>query len=259
MKVCFYIVSFRRDWEMLQWCARSIVKFARGDYQVRIGLPNADKQFFLSRLPWVPDNVVFQYFFFDEPSGQGFNAQQCVKCEADKYAPGFEHYIHVDSDGLFLRAFDVAEFFRNGRPIWYYGAYRELIPAAWPLRNWQSAVTAAIGALPLREYMRKFPIVIPATVYPAMRQIIERKHKKTFSQYVFSCKPEFPQTFAEFNTLGFVADIQGHAVEFVDWEKARDWDVYGGFSGYAGADYRMTHGPMAGKSIREKAAELGLI
>jgi len=261
MNPCFYIVSFRRDWEMFKWCVRSIVKFAQGEYHIAVGIPNCDREFFQERLPLPDAGARARYFYFDEPAGAGFNAQQCVKCEADKYAPGFSHYIHIDSDCLILKPFNVARLFkRPGRSIWYYGEYSKLItPQNWPLRNWQEAVKEAIGARPLREYMRKFPIVIPAPVYKDARTIIERKHKKAFSSYVFSCKSTFPQTFAEFNTLGFVADINGHDIEFVNWEQATDWDLSAGFHGPAGVDFKMLGGVMAGYSMREVATKLGVI
>lgn len=242
---------------MADVCVRSILQFGRGLFGVTVAAPRADeiavRQIFKDRR--------VNLSFFDEPAGHGFNCQQCVKCEADKYAPGFEHYIHIDSDWMFLKPFDVSHFFvRPGRPIWYYGEYSKLItPQNWPLRNWQMAVSAAVGTQPKREYMRKFPIVIPAPVYAETRRIIERRHKMPFSEYVFSCSSAFPQTFAEFNTLGFIADINGHNVEFVNWEQARDWGLCAGFHGPAGIDFKMPHGPAQGKSMREIATQLKLL
>jgi len=256
MNPCFFIVTFKRDLQMADWCVRSIAKFVSGQYDICVAAPRVDE----AEVRRIFDGRT-KMAFFDEPPGQGFNAQQCVKCEADLYAPGHSHYIHIDSDCLITKPFNVMRLFkRPGRPIWYYGDYAKLItPQNWPLRNWQAAVQEAIGTKPLREYMRKFPIVIPAKVYPDARKIIEHRHKKSFSAYVFSCKSEFPQTFAEFNTLGFVADIGGHDIEFVNWERATDWDLCAGFHGPAGVHFKMPGGLMAGRSMYEVAAELGVL
>ena len=190
-----------------------------------------------------------------EPPGKGFLTQMCVKCEPDLYAPGYDYYIHWDSDCILSKVTNVEEF----RNVCYYGPYSELIPHTGHLRIWQQNVSRCLGFTPEHEFMRCFPISFPSHLYPSVRKRVEAVTKNTFSGYVFSTRNEFPQTFAEFNTIGAWGWANHRKeVDFRDWRGGPSWgwDRLHQFHGPGGPDFKQPHGT---ETARQCAERLGLI
>lgn len=249
MKTCVFIVSFPRDYQLLQWSVQSIRKFMRGDYDIVVVVPSGGPQ---------PELQGARVVNVDEPPGKGFLTQMCVKCEADIYAPGYDHYVHWDSDCILTAPSSITEF----AGVCYYGTYQSLFRYAPHMKLWQHAVRKCLGFLPEHEFMRCFPISFPASVYPSTRKRVETVTRRAFSQYVFSTRDAFPQTFAEFNTLGAWGFLEHREeMQFRDWSKgpAWGWDRVHQYHGPSGPDLRMAAGSAAGHTARETATRLGLL
>lgn len=190
-----------------------------------------------------------------EPEGRGFLTQMIVKCEPDLYSPGYDSYIHWDSDCMLVGEYHVSGF----KDVCYYGSYASLVKQAPHLNLWRIATARCLGFTPEHEFMRCFPISFPSQVYKSTRKRIELITKQPFSSYVYGCRNEFPQTFAEFNTLGAWAWIEHRReVDFRDWSNgpAWGWDRILQFHGPGGLDFIQPH---RNESARQCAKRLGLI
>jgi len=263
MNPCFYLVTFRRDLLMAVWAVRSLILNMRGDWDLTVGVPDSDLA--LATALFGREREILggrmRIFSFEEPAGKGFNTHQKIECRADLEAPGFSHYIHVDSDCLLRKPLDVSIFFENGRGIWYYDYYAEIMSQNANLKCWQHAVKLATGLNPRKEYMRCFPIVIPHDTYAATRGMVERHTKQDFGEYVINCENAYPQTFAEYNTLGFCANVKNHPIawkRFVRETPAWGKGTFAQFWTHGGPDFVMPDGPSAGLSARGVAKELGI-
>jgi hypothetical protein len=257
MKTCVYIVSFPRDYQLLQWAVRSLQKFLVGDLMICIIVPAHGE--LPPPLPTTPHPV--RIVTVEEPAGKGFLLQMILKCQPDMYAPGFDSYIHWDSDCFLTRLVD-ASVFTQPKPVVYHGTYQSLFPKAGHLKLWQRAVQRCLGFTPEHEFMRCFPISFPASVYPSTRTRIERMTRRRFDEYVLNTRNEFPQTFAEFNTLGAWAWIE-HRKEmaFRDWSNGPEWgwDLIHQYWAPGGPDFRAVAGSCIGMTPRETAAKLGIL
>lgn len=263
MNPCFYLVTFRRDLPMAVWAVRALIKNMTGPYSLAVGVPDTDLAY--ARELLAGEQLVLGarliIFSFREPPGRGFNTHQMIECCADLWAPGFSHYIHVDSDCLLRVPLDISIFFEGGCGIWYFQAYSEIIPVNANLRHWAEAVRSATGESPCNEYMRCFPIVIPACVYSDTRALVEAHTRRDFAEYVIACKNSYPQTFAEYNTLGFVAESRKHPVawrHFKQLEPVWGPGAFAQFWTHGGVDFVMPDGPSMGLSARRVARELGV-
>jgi hypothetical protein len=260
MKTCIYIASFPRDYILLQWAVASIQKFLKDDIdgvnspiQIVVTIPKGAPRPELPA-PAYPVHIVE----VEEPPGKGFLIQMILKCQPDLYAPGFDRYLHWDSDCILTRPTELHEFGVK-RPIVYYGSYESLFPAAGHLRLWQQAVKHAIGFNPVYEFMRCFPMQYPASVYPSTRRRVELTTRKPFDQYVLGTRNAFPQTFCEFNTLGAWAWLEHkQEVDFRDWRTgpAWGWETVKQFWGPGGPDFTQPHQT---ETPRQCAQRIGLI
>jgi hypothetical protein len=252
MTTCVYIISFPRDYQLLAWSVASLQKYLRGECGIKVMVPEGPAP----ALPIGPHPVSVQHF--QETPGRGFLFQMLLKCQADLYCPGFDRILHWDSDCMLCRPTDLAEF-GVAKPIVYYGSYASLFPAAPHLQLWQAAVKHCLGFTPEHEFMRCFPMQYPAYVYPSTRRRVETITGRRFDDYVLSTRNEFPQTFAEFNTIGAWAFLEHRrGVDFRDWSHGPSWGWHTiqQFWGPGGPDFRQPH---QDKTPRQCAQYLGII
>lgn len=125
---------------------------------------------------------------------------------ADRWCDG-DFICHVDSDCFFYESVTPETYFREGKPILMYSSFdyvckRDKTDA---YRNWKVAVERAIGGTCDRECMRRHPAVHYRKTYEKTQNEIERHTGKKSSAHISEQRSTFPQTFAEFPTLGEVA------------------------------------------------------
>lgn len=212
------IVSCKRDVELLDYCLRSIKKYATGFSGVTLAVPVADVRHFQK---FQRDEVKITTFV--EPDGKGMMMHEVVICRADEMCPHADHVLHVDSDCLFWRPVTPLDYIHGGRCLMVRERYDEIA-----LRNpnrliWRRCVEVATGITPDHENMVRHPSIFPRALYPRLRVIVENHTGKKFDNYVLSCENGFPQGFAEFPTLGAIAiQEMPDKFAFVDYDHARD-------------------------------------
>lgn len=193
-----FIVSFRRDAAFLVYCLRSIQKFCIGFAGVTVMVPSDQ----IEEFAFVRDfGVTLNGFREWTPNGFMHHADQIV-C-ADLWCPDADAIVFVDSDCMFWEPATPEDYFVDGKPVLFIERFDTLTNR---LRmNWKDAVTQAIGLNPAYETMVRHPAVHLPEVHRKTRQMIEAHTGQEASRYIVSCRGDFPQTFAEFPTIGAVA------------------------------------------------------
>lgn len=215
-----FIVSFAKDAEWLLYCLRSIKKFCTGFNSVVIATPGQDTAAFELHRALFPD---FIYYEYDEPPFPLGNLDHMVKkCTADEYC-GADLIAHVDADCLFIRPTTPSDYLVNGKPVLLiepFEVLKELHPGRY---RWKFAVDAALGGDAQFETMCRHPAVHWRNLYPIVRNHVSHMHGVDFEKYVLDCKPDYPQGFAEFPTLGAYAlnsETFMSLYHFIDLSKA---------------------------------------
>ncbi len=193
------IVSFHRDHEMVDYCLKSIRKYCRGFSGVTLAVPITDARFFQK---FVRDDVKLTTFV--EPSGKGMLMHEIMKTRADELCPGAEYVLHVDSDLLFWRPTTPADFLVNGKCLLLREDYKLIEPRNPNRLIWRDCVEMATGIRPDFDYMVRHPNVYPHALYQQVRATVEHHTGVAFDEYVLSCENGWPQSYAEFPTLGAV-------------------------------------------------------
>jgi len=143
--------------------------------------------------------------WFPEWPGRGFCHHEWIIVGSDKlHDRKFQTFTTWDADMILTRPADAQEFFgAGGKPIL---PVRDIGPWAEPrLRRWHQAVKDAIGIYPETDGMGWLPLTYFRDTLHKAQELIQAHTGKTAEEYIRSCKNDFPQTFAEFNTLSYVA------------------------------------------------------
>lgn len=214
--------TYRNDIEWFKISARSFSKFARGWDTARCIVPNTDLELF--RPVCAEHRIELQGG--DEWPGKGFNWHQHMTCHADEFLPGAEVIFHIDGDTVFAQECSPADWLPGGKILQPFTEYRHFLQGPVALdaertfmgftgkvfdmnRNqymWKFAVDYALGWPAERECMPWMPMINHRDVYAKTRAIIAARFPdQGFDGYVHDCRNEWPQSFAEFNTLGAVA------------------------------------------------------
>lgn len=192
------ITSCKRDAEIVQFCLRSIKKYASGFGGVILLVPVQDVKAFRN----MPDGVTLTTF--DEAPGKGFLHHMVQVCSADIILPQAEHIIHFDSDVMLWRDTTPADFVRDGRCIITREHYDRVAERNENRLLWRKCVERAAGFTPTYDTMVCHANVYPRELYARVRDIVERHVGIPFAEYVLSCENGWPQGFCEYVLLGNV-------------------------------------------------------
>ena len=208
MKTNIHICSYARDFRYLFYCLRSVVKFTTGFNEVVLFIPIKDENLFMQSIPDdLKDKLdtFIKVIYFDEWENKGMLHHMYKVLTADIDCPDADYFLHLDSDVIITKPMDVSEFFCNGKPILFHATYTFLKNIDPNILSWQVAVTNALGWVPVSEFMRSRFLTYKRTLYSKTRELIENHTKQSVDEYIKIQKNEYPQTFAEYPTLGEVA------------------------------------------------------
>ena len=205
MKVAILMVTYGKDLEFAERSLRSIEKFASGFSEVRVVVPYQD---------WIAFNAIAGSATVDsfvEAKGKGMVHHMAMICRGDMILPEADAILHMDADCLFTEPVTPADYIVNGKPVLVRQRYEDFKETQRTRYSWKKCVLAATGIDPEWETMCRHPSVHLPCVYAKTRELIRAWTGIDYESYILSCRNEFPQTFAEFPTLGAVA-----------WEYFRD-------------------------------------
>ncbi len=221
MKTGLLWVSYRNDFPWFEMSARSFAKFAKGWDFAKCVVPNQDFGIFRPAC----ESAGIYLTGFDEWPGKGFNHHQAMQCYGDLHFPEAEVIFHIDSDSIFSSECSPSDWLPGGLILLPFTDYVKFLDGPVgpdEMANfmgcsgkridlnrgqylWKFAVDYALGFPAERECMAWMPLAHYRGVYSKARDTISHRFSKSFESYVSTCRNEFPQTFAEFNTLGAVA------------------------------------------------------
>lgn len=205
-KVEIFIVTFQRDFNYLQYCLRSIAKFATGFSGVTILVPTEQHEAcsklvnFEPQLPF-PKRVVSGV----EWPKLGFLWHMAQVMRAEEWCPEADFIVHIDPDCIFTAPVTPDDYIRDGKPILRFEYFSSICKRHPVIGCWQECTQRCLPFLVTAETMRCHPAVHHRRTYPESRTQIEKKTGLPSDDYIKSQRLEFPQGFCEFVTLGNVA------------------------------------------------------
>lgn len=198
------IVTYRKDFDWLKFCLKSIQKFATGFGKTKILVPTEDLNELLNVIGGVEiDN--WEAESGEEWPGKGMLWHQFCILNADKWCPEADFIAHFDADCVFTEKVTPETFIKDGKPVLQFERFDSIGKRHPGVLEWKRAAEACLPFTVDSEYMRGHPEVYHRGLYQKTRELIEQKTGKTVEEYAKSCRNEFPQTLAEFPTLGAVA------------------------------------------------------
>lgn len=208
MKVDIHICSFYKHFNYLFYCLKSIVKFTEGFNSVKLFIPDRDIDLFYNKVtddikPYLGNFI--DVITFKEWENKGMLHHEYIVCNADIYSIDADCILHFDSDCIFTDTMNANEFIEDNKLIQIYTPYETLIKIQPNYINWKIAVESCLGWSPENEFMRTSFLIYRKELYKLTRHLIEKHTNSSLEEYVKKQRNEFPQTFAEYNTLGEVA------------------------------------------------------
>lgn len=192
-----FIKTYPPDYPWLEYCLRSVQKFAHGFNALIIAAPDEEWLKVCDDPPLIidrPDLPLAHRQFIKEET-DGYLGQQVAKLYADGHSAS-GCILFTDSDTIFTRPVTPETYFTDGRIDWL------MTPWAKTETPWQPITEKFLGRPVEFEFMRRMPFMIPRWLLQAMRQFCEQQHGMTLDKYVMS-QPH--RAFSEFNCLGAFA------------------------------------------------------
>lgn len=201
-----FIKSYPADYPWLNYCLRSIQKYASGIRQIILVTPKPIPGSAESIALYVydilkdyidlPDPVSIQAIEAQEYGQDGYLSQQIFKLYADTFSDA-DQLLFIDSDTIFTRPVTPQTYFKDGRIEWM------MTPWAKTDTPWQPIVEKFLGQPVEFEFMRRHPTLVPRWLLIAVREFCLKQHGVPLDQYVMS-QPH--RAFSEFNVLGAFAN-----------------------------------------------------
>lgn len=196
MNVQILMVTHGKDLAFAKYAVKAIEKFATGFGPLVVVVPERDRLAF--------EKIAKCVVGFSEREAKGMLHHMGMICMADDLLPNADAILHLDADCLFTEPVTPADYIIDGKPVLVRQAY-ESFKEYKTRYSWKKCVQAATGIDPIYETMCRHPSVHLPCTYQKTRELIEKTTGQNWMEYILSCRNEFPQTFAEFPTLGAVA------------------------------------------------------
>lgn len=196
MTALIFIKSYPSDFPWLEYCLRSIRKFASGFREVVVVVPKVQV---LSEKSWLRASPQVKVLEAVEYGHDGYLSQQVFKLYADTFTDDTDYILHIDSDTIFTSPVTPETYFTNGKIDWM------MTPYALIETPWQPITEKFLTLLrhPIEfEFMRRAPQMIPRWLYGAIREFCVLEHGCTIDQYIM--KQPY-RAFSEYNVLGALA------------------------------------------------------
>ncbi len=200
-RTALMMVTHAKDLEFAHYSFQSVSKFATGFDRYVVVVPIEDRDLFRT----VAEPYGFIVKSFHQRPGKGFLHHEAIICEGDLWCPGADAILHLDADNLFTAPVTPADYLECGKPILWRERYEDFRTTQGTRYSWKTCVRNATGIDPEFETMLRHPSVHLPQVYRKTRELIQAHTGLPYLEYILSCRNEYPQTFAEFPTLGAVA------------------------------------------------------
>ncbi len=199
MKVSILVVSWLQDLCWLEYCLRSISKFASGFHETVVLVPSQEATEFHKRLV-LPSGTRFAAYPRVSDKAKWHLHHQAMKCHADAWCPTADFVLHMDSDCVFSKQVTPNDYFVDGKPVMLIEPYKNLAN-----NPWKEPTQKALKRIISHEFMRRHPQVNPVEVYIDLREHMHQLHNMTLENYVLRQKSDFPWGISDHNLIGAYA------------------------------------------------------
>ena len=200
MKTAIFIRSYKPDAPWLEYCLRSIRKFATGFQYVMVVIPQTDMPVF--------EPLAARYRCKLHPyrlhPRKPMLSSEVELCHADEICPDVDAVCTLDSDCVFIAPVSPADYLVGGKPILIAQSFEYLASVKNAGVIWRDMATRALGWEPTHETMLH-PTIYLRGLFAPFRAAVSKHTGRPFDQYVLSCREQWPQTFAELTSLGAYA------------------------------------------------------
>jgi hypothetical protein len=201
MTCSIFIKSFPKDFGWLNYCLKSIHRFATGFDEIVVVIPEgSDLSLTRERVVKVQEPGPSASSFVEHGAGYAF--QQVVKMNADKYCTS-DFVMHMDSDTIFTKSVtpldSIGMVLGTLKPVWLMTPFKDILPTDKNLAAHVESMRAFSGIDPEFEYMRRAGQVIPRWAYGCFREYCISRHGKTFQEYAMA---QGFRGVSEFNFMG---------------------------------------------------------
>lgn len=205
MNVTIFIVSCSKHFLYLKYALRSIEKYATGFRNTVLMVPRPELDDLYSKTDVTHMRKAIDVVPFEEWPEKGMLHHEFLEMTAPQYCPLSDAILHFDSDMIFTQPVTPDDYVEDGKPVMVHATFKWLITQQANLDCWRIAVEEALGVKCEREMMRRPGLIHIPAVYEKAQQMIEERHREPLADYIRKQRNEFPQTFAEYPTLGWVA------------------------------------------------------
>jgi hypothetical protein len=198
MSTDIFIRTYAKDARWLEYCLRSVEKYARKFRQTVVVYGSNDESV-IGPICRAHPGLITKH---DVPSGNGYADQLTSKISCDLYTDA-DFFFHVDDDCVFTGETTPLTHTTDGKPdVWYDRYDSKWLRDHHGVQVRKPATEAALGRPNIDvETTRRFPVLYPRWLYKAARDRIESVHGVSTKEYIFhNCGP-----FSEFNVLGALA------------------------------------------------------
>lgn len=209
------------DKPWLEWCLKSIQKFATGYKEIVVLVPRSEENQFRK----IPARLCS----FEQAKPPKGHLHHCIqKCRADHWCKG-DCILFLDADCVFREPVSIPdEYFVDGKPVLLMESYESMERSGCPALVWRAGTEEVMGFRPVYEFMRRHPAVHWRDLFQSFRDYITGIHNQQFEPYALSRKPGNPVGFNDFNNLGayaarFMAD-RYHFIDLTGWPELRPRD-----------------------------------
>lgn len=202
MRTHILIFSIVRDIPYLEYCLRSIKKFATGFTGVTIAVPIQEKAAFLSWSSKLPEELVgigtVKFYTATEDRRFWHILHQGEKCRADHYVPSDTDLIlFTDSDCVFTAPVTPLDYLVDGKPELLIKEYTMITG-----NPWQKPTEEILQQPCLYSTMERHPAVHWSGMFSSLRGRVESLHRMDFTSFVLTRKPDYAWGISEFNLMG---------------------------------------------------------
>lgn len=208
MKTSFFICTFKRDFRYLKYMVRSFNKFVRGFHEVVILFPETDWGEFTSQVgPEImsQNDIRYRPMAGQEWPHKGMLWHEWQVTCADVWCHDSDFICHFDSDCIFTKPVTPETFIPDGKPILRYERFETIGKRHPGTLKWKEAAESCLPFPVPWETMRGHPEVYHHGLYSQTRRFMEKKLGENPEKWVRKQRNAFPQSFAEYPTLGAVA------------------------------------------------------
>lgn len=223
MKCSILCVTYKRDFRYLKYMIRSINKFATGFHEVVILFPDTDWAEFTAEIgPEImgQTRITYKPIAGQEWPGKGFLWHEWQILNSDYNCPDADFVAHFDPDCIFTGPVSPGTFIKDDKPILRYELFESIGRRHPGVMKWKEAAESCLPFSVPWECMRGHPEVYHLGLYPRTRELMELKVGKDVEGWIKEQRNEFPQTFAEYPTLGAVA-MQTFTDKYIPFDQGK--------------------------------------